>query len=219
MSKFTFARPVPKKSAELDKNVDDAAGDLDGEGVSNLDEFLSGTDPNLADTDGDGLSDGTEGMEELRGDHRSQFLTINLVAIYLPLQRGSLRRTQVVTLSRPTGVIRITLFSLLRVSESINYGNPSIAQELPFQNLLALTGRFSKNSSDRLIALSLPQPISKTQKNKNYEGSFDFSITSLSHHLRPTHRGGPNSLSRRHPLPTHGRTQRRRGRFHRRAPG
>ena len=62
MSKFTFARPVPKKSAELDKNVDDAAGDLDGEGVSNLDEFLSGTDPNLADTDGDGLSDGTEGM-------------------------------------------------------------------------------------------------------------------------------------------------------------
>ncbi|MDE0597361.1 MAG: hypothetical protein OSB65_19130 [Roseibacillus sp.] len=115
MSKFTFARPVPKKSAELDKNVDDAAGDLDGEGVSNLDEFLSGTDPNLADTDGDGLSDGTEGMEELRGDHRSQFLTINLVAIHLPLQRGSIR---VVTLSRPAGTIRITLFSLLIVSES-----------------------------------------------------------------------------------------------------
>ena len=103
MSKFTFARPVPKKSAELDKNVDDAAGDLDGEGVSNLDEFLSGTDPNLADTDGDGLSDGTEGMEELRGDHRSQFLTINLVAIYLPLQRGSLRRIRVVTLSAHRG--------------------------------------------------------------------------------------------------------------------
>ena len=40
---------------------------------------------------------GPEGMEELRGDLRSQFLTINLVGIYLPLQRGSLRRIRVVT--------------------------------------------------------------------------------------------------------------------------
>ncbi|MFP6857611.1 MAG: discoidin domain-containing protein, partial [Roseibacillus sp.] len=44
----------------LDKNVDDAAGDLDGEGLSNLDEFLNGSDPNLADTDSDGSDDSAE---------------------------------------------------------------------------------------------------------------------------------------------------------------
>ncbi|MFP6864869.1 MAG: discoidin domain-containing protein, partial [Roseibacillus sp.] len=44
----------------LDKNVDDAAGDLDGEGLSNLDEFLNGSDPNEADTDGDGSDDSDE---------------------------------------------------------------------------------------------------------------------------------------------------------------
>ena len=44
----------------LDKNVDDAAGDLDGEGVSNLDEFLNGTDPNVVDSDGDGSDDSAE---------------------------------------------------------------------------------------------------------------------------------------------------------------
>ncbi|MDE0827372.1 MAG: hypothetical protein OSA48_11290, partial [Akkermansiaceae bacterium] len=47
-------------TAGLDKNVDDAAGDLDGEGVSNLDEFLGGSDPNLADTDDDGSDDAQE---------------------------------------------------------------------------------------------------------------------------------------------------------------
>lgn len=44
----------------LDKTVDDAAGDLDNDTVSNLNEFLNGTNPALADTDEDGLSDGVE---------------------------------------------------------------------------------------------------------------------------------------------------------------
>jgi|GEM_PF-1561034 len=38
----------------------DAAGDTDGDGVSNLDEYLAGTDPTVSDTDGDGLPDGWE---------------------------------------------------------------------------------------------------------------------------------------------------------------
>jgi hypothetical protein len=38
----------------------DAAGDLDGDGLSNLDEFMNGTDLLDPDTDGDGLSDGDE---------------------------------------------------------------------------------------------------------------------------------------------------------------
>jgi hypothetical protein len=37
-----------------------AQGDPDGDGLSNLEEFLGGTDPTLADTDGDGLSDADE---------------------------------------------------------------------------------------------------------------------------------------------------------------
>jgi hypothetical protein len=34
-----------------------AGGDADGDGLTNLEEFLAGTDPTRADTDGDGLSD------------------------------------------------------------------------------------------------------------------------------------------------------------------
>ena len=37
-----------------------AAGDPDGDGLNNLEEQLRGTDPNNADSDGDGLSDGDE---------------------------------------------------------------------------------------------------------------------------------------------------------------
>jgi hypothetical protein len=35
-------------------------GDYDGDGVTNLQESLNGTDPTLSDTDGDGLEDGVE---------------------------------------------------------------------------------------------------------------------------------------------------------------
>ncbi|MCP3935474.1 MAG: hypothetical protein GY708_08895, partial [Actinomycetia bacterium] len=41
-------------------NPDDAAEDPDGDGLTSLEEYGAGTDPNAADTDGDGLSDGAE---------------------------------------------------------------------------------------------------------------------------------------------------------------
>jgi len=41
-------------------NSADAGEDTDGDGLSNLDEFLAGTDPLNSDTDQDGLSDGDE---------------------------------------------------------------------------------------------------------------------------------------------------------------
>ncbi len=44
----------------LDPAVDDAAGDLDGDTVSNLEEFNTGTNPQNPDTDGDGLNDAAE---------------------------------------------------------------------------------------------------------------------------------------------------------------
>jgi hypothetical protein len=45
----------------LNPLVDDAAGDLDGDGIPNLREFaVTRTEPHRADTDGDGLADGAE---------------------------------------------------------------------------------------------------------------------------------------------------------------
>ncbi len=41
----------------LNEWFDDAALDTDGDGATHLDEFTAGTDPNLADTDGDGVDD------------------------------------------------------------------------------------------------------------------------------------------------------------------
>jgi subtilisin family serine protease/uncharacterized membrane protein YgcG len=46
--------------ATLDPRVDDAGGDPDGDGLSNLDEFRFGGHAQRHDTDGDGLGDGTE---------------------------------------------------------------------------------------------------------------------------------------------------------------
>jgi arylsulfatase A len=42
------------------EDASDAPLDLDGDGLSNVDEYRKGTDPNNPDTDGDGASDGDE---------------------------------------------------------------------------------------------------------------------------------------------------------------
>jgi hypothetical protein len=44
----------------LNKYVNDAALDKDGDGLTNLQEYLLGTRADIADTDGDGISDGDE---------------------------------------------------------------------------------------------------------------------------------------------------------------
>jgi len=44
----------------LNPNLDDSLGDLDSDGISNINEFIRNTFPNNPDTDGDGAPDGTE---------------------------------------------------------------------------------------------------------------------------------------------------------------
>lgn len=48
-----------------DTGADGANGDPDNDGLTNMEEYLQGTDPNDADTDGDGLPDGWEVDNEL----------------------------------------------------------------------------------------------------------------------------------------------------------
>src|SRR5262249_39744172 len=43
-----------------ERDPSDAAKDQDNDGLTNLEEFQNRTDPTLADTDGDGISDGAE---------------------------------------------------------------------------------------------------------------------------------------------------------------
>ena len=55
----------------LDPLVDDASGDPDHDGLTNLEEFLLGTAANDTDTDNDGVSDGDEvdaGTDPLDGE-------------------------------------------------------------------------------------------------------------------------------------------------------
>ena len=48
-------------AAGLNPNdASDASGDIDGDGLSNINEYFNGTDISLSDTDGDGLTDGAE---------------------------------------------------------------------------------------------------------------------------------------------------------------
>ncbi|MHA1866479.1 MAG: hypothetical protein ACTSXD_00275, partial [Candidatus Heimdallarchaeaceae archaeon] len=44
----------------LDPLTDDSSSDPDFDGLTNLEEYLSNTDPNDSDTDGDGIDDGDE---------------------------------------------------------------------------------------------------------------------------------------------------------------
>ncbi|MDB4300722.1 hypothetical protein N9961_01455 [bacterium] len=44
----------------MDSTLDDSAGDLDSDNLSNLDEYNAGLDPNNSDSDGDNLLDGEE---------------------------------------------------------------------------------------------------------------------------------------------------------------
>ena len=47
-------------AAGMDPTVNDANGDIDGDSISNIDEYLNGTDPGSPDSDGDGINDGVE---------------------------------------------------------------------------------------------------------------------------------------------------------------
>jgi hypothetical protein len=59
---FAFDFTLDSNSDGYSDLREEAAGDLDddGDGVSNADEILNGTDPRLMDTDGDGIPDGED---------------------------------------------------------------------------------------------------------------------------------------------------------------
>jgi Zn-dependent metalloprotease len=83
----------------LDPLADDAALDLDGDGLTNFDEYLRGTDPTNPDTDADGLADGDEvdlyGTDPLDSDTEGDGLPdgreVRSEGRYLPLRSAGAR--------------------------------------------------------------------------------------------------------------------------------
>ena len=54
----------------LNPNLNDASLDPDNDGLTNLNEYLSGADPNNPDTDGDGLKDGVDASPGMATDNK-----------------------------------------------------------------------------------------------------------------------------------------------------
>jgi hypothetical protein len=61
----------------LDPTIDDRRGDLDGDGIFNIREYLLGLDPNNPDTDGDGLPDAWEINHGFDPRHREPDAVLN----------------------------------------------------------------------------------------------------------------------------------------------
>lgn len=59
-----------EESNNLNSNLNDASLDTDNDGLTNLEEYLAFTDPNNADTDGDGLKDGVDPSPGMASDNK-----------------------------------------------------------------------------------------------------------------------------------------------------
>ena len=89
----------------------DAAFDNDGDGLSNLDEYLARTDPTNPDTDADGLSDGDEihihGSDptnaDTDGDGLSDGAEVQTQGLSLLFDRGA-RAAELVDRAHPAAV-------------------------------------------------------------------------------------------------------------------
>jgi hypothetical protein len=65
-----------EKKNGLDPQKDDAQEDPDADLLVNIDEYAEGTDPQNADTDGDGVSDGQEVLDDTDPTDSEDFLVI-----------------------------------------------------------------------------------------------------------------------------------------------
>jgi WD40 repeat protein len=89
--------------------VDDAAGDLDDDSLSNLDEYLLGTDPRDPDTDNDGWPDG---VEKIWGTNPVLFISNPLILLLTIISVLILIIVLSLVLRRNMPLIKATMSSL-----------------------------------------------------------------------------------------------------------
>ncbi|MCX8496494.1 MAG: VWA domain-containing protein [Akkermansiaceae bacterium] len=98
--------------AGLNPTLNDAATDIDGDGLTNLQEYLLGTDPGLMDTDGGGETDGSENSQGANPWDRRDDAVPNIIVAHVIERIGDAQPPTSLAYIRPAPSQNVVHFSV-----------------------------------------------------------------------------------------------------------